>query len=63
MLDKLKRKYFGKLENNFNICKKVAEFRTKIKNSPQPQVRHLSCQLRMSTNSQFLLVRNCEFAD
>ena len=34
------------LENrkNFNVCIKLAELRTKIKNSLQPQVRNLNCQ-------------------
>ena len=43
MFDWLKQKYFTKVERNFNICKKLAELRTKITNSPQPQVRNLNC--------------------
>ena len=39
-----KHKYFTKIERIFNICIKLAELRTKIKNSPQPQVRNLNCQ-------------------
>ena len=40
-----------KIVRNFNSCIKLAELRTKIKNSPQPQVRNLHClspQVRMS---------------
>ena len=33
-----------KLESNFNVYMKVVELQTKIKNSPQPQVRSLTCQ-------------------
>ena len=39
------------MERNFNICIKLAELRTKIKNYAQPQVRNLNCQspqVRMS---------------
>ena len=40
-------------EKNFNLCIKLAELRTKIKNSPQPQIRILNCQspqVRMSAS-------------
>ena len=58
-----------KIVRNFNICIKLAELRTKIKNSPQPQVRNLNCQspqVRMSATffvspQLFSLVRNCGF--
>ena len=46
-----RHKYFTKIERIFNICKKLAKLRTKIENSPQPQVRNLNCQspqVRMS---------------
>ena len=51
MFDWVKHEYFTKIVKNFNICIKLAELRTKIKNSPQPQVCNLNCQssqVRMS---------------
>ena len=49
---------------NFNICIKLAELRTKIKNSPQPQVRNLSCQSPQVRNfvrkSAIADLRTCE---
>ena len=51
MFDWVKHEYFAKTARNFNICIKLAELRTKIKNSPQQQVRNLNCQspqVRMS---------------
>ena len=44
MFDLIKHEYFTKIERAFNICIKLAELRTKIKNSPQPQVHNLNCQ-------------------
>ena len=44
MFDWVKTWIFSKIERNFNICIKLAELRTKIKNSPRPQVRNLNCQ-------------------
>ena len=51
MFDWVKTWIFYENRKNFYICIKLAELWTKIKNSPQPQVRNLSCQspqVRMS---------------
>ena len=43
ILDWLKAQIFYKIRKQFQYLKKIVELQTKVKSSPQPQVRNLNC--------------------